>query len=546
MWVVTFKDTPVYWLHGSTTFTVGRRDTDIVILEDSSISRTHLSITVGKCPQSTLAVGVKPISTAQKALQPAPLTFADASKYGTVLSWDNPNNSNTKIEIKLKKETITSPPSVESLILHIGSHDAIFNVQWQPFFFLCDKSFLCDPRANLLLSKCGGIAVNAIDCCGKLEQLTYSLSESLFDSIFALITIDLAPTGIIFAALCLGKPIVGPQFLESIFSRLNPSVPLPDPAAEAFLPPVIHSFWNNTYKEFNSTSLTSMESLFKPNKERTRLFSQFFFVVVQECLYKELRGYLPLCRGDVIYDSCPIKEDACDIFFSKHSNRHLIILPVNTVLCENEKEIVPPAILQRLMENGMNIVSYLDIVKSVIFCDNLISRTVGRKEDRSSVLDDISMLGLRENRPAWRNRPSGAIVTLDTSSSPVVCLRPLPSLPCFQTARVIPPGSKSFRKQSCVPSESYVSFKDVVRIDSKDGRSPRPLTVDDDDLVPISVAQPRPVQERFNSIDTASHHKTHKKESTKKLRLSPSLRYTKTAPPIKDPEGSIFDIENLY
>ncbi|CAJ1986125.1 hypothetical protein conserved [Leishmania donovani] len=77
MWVVLFHDTPHFWLVGGESYRVGKANCHVVIQDDRSISRTHLTITVGL--QSSTA------ARDAKEWAPQPISLLDSSTYGTAI-----------------------------------------------------------------------------------------------------------------------------------------------------------------------------------------------------------------------------------------------------------------------------------------------------------------------------------------------------------------------------------------------------------------------------------------------------------------------------
>ncbi|KAI5689975.1 hypothetical protein MNV84_00681 [Leishmania braziliensis] len=77
MWVIFFQGTPHFWLIGGKSYRVGKKDCHIIIQDDRSISRTHLTITVG-LQLSTGAGGAGEWA-------PQPISLLDSSTYGTTI-----------------------------------------------------------------------------------------------------------------------------------------------------------------------------------------------------------------------------------------------------------------------------------------------------------------------------------------------------------------------------------------------------------------------------------------------------------------------------
>ncbi|KPI87627.1 hypothetical protein ABL78_3284 [Leptomonas seymouri] len=81
MWVIFFQDAPHFWLVGGEAYRVGTKDCHVVIRDDRSISRTHLTISVALPPSNSgVADGRRDKSTPST---PQPITLTDSSTYGT-------------------------------------------------------------------------------------------------------------------------------------------------------------------------------------------------------------------------------------------------------------------------------------------------------------------------------------------------------------------------------------------------------------------------------------------------------------------------------
>ncbi|KAG5486687.1 hypothetical protein LSCM1_07940 [Leishmania martiniquensis] len=77
MWVIFFDEAPHFWLIGGESYRVGKKDCHVIIQGDRSISRTHLTITVGlQSPTGASGPG---------EWAPQPISLLDSSTYGTAI-----------------------------------------------------------------------------------------------------------------------------------------------------------------------------------------------------------------------------------------------------------------------------------------------------------------------------------------------------------------------------------------------------------------------------------------------------------------------------
>ncbi|KAK7198023.1 hypothetical protein NESM_000757700 [Novymonas esmeraldas] len=82
MWIIFFNDTPHFWLIGGESYKVGKKDCHVIIHDDRSISRTHLTISVGLQPLPSPPEGG---GGAADLSTPQPITLLDSSTYGTAI-----------------------------------------------------------------------------------------------------------------------------------------------------------------------------------------------------------------------------------------------------------------------------------------------------------------------------------------------------------------------------------------------------------------------------------------------------------------------------
>ncbi|KPA83613.1 hypothetical protein ABB37_01886 [Leptomonas pyrrhocoris] len=85
MWVIFFHDTPHFWLIGGETYRVGKKDCHVVILDDRSISRVHLTLHVGLPPLDG-GPSEEERRDRSPSSTPQPITLTDSSTYGTAVA----------------------------------------------------------------------------------------------------------------------------------------------------------------------------------------------------------------------------------------------------------------------------------------------------------------------------------------------------------------------------------------------------------------------------------------------------------------------------
>ncbi|CUG88074.1 Hypothetical protein, putative [Bodo saltans] len=328
MWVLYFQGKSSYWLTGSRTYTIGRRDNDIVIVDDASISRVHVTIEIGAsvverldCSTPRLPVAMMSSSSQCSApsqqqrqhssqripQQPVLLTrpflrLTDTSKYGSSVllsstSTTTKQQGNGPTALKAS-ETFVVPSDIMSFELNLGTHGMSFHVVYEPFR-ICASNIqeMAMPSLEATIARLGFHLVSDPMHCDLL------------------MTDALEPTQDLVVALCGAKPIVLPAYMDAVLARKGCKVPLPDPADKRFLPP-LDPFWCqlggldhnikkssvSTYTNITDEAEEALHQLFLPKKERRYLFVDMAFVCIQQSLYDEVAQYLAAARGRAVFD----------------------------------------------------------------------------------------------------------------------------------------------------------------------------------------------------------------------------------------------------
>lgn len=500
MWVLIWDGKPSFWLLGGHSYTIGRKGTDIIISDDPSISRLHLTLHVG------LQLGSKP----------ATFRIVDSSKYGASLSVVDQvtalkpvitlsHDGTTEIECS---EFIEVPG--QKLVLNIGSHGAAFTIAWWPLpvYVLSGAD-----RAR-------GVAFEALQSVAQIVGVTFT--DSMEAAWICLVDPDplqaFMPSPAALSALCLAKPIVDKGYLDRIASRLTAKIPLPEPDVTFSLPAIIDSSWWDLIR-LSSGSCDMDRGLFCPKKERSSIFRDCVFVCFQTALFDELNLYVPSGKGRVVCD--PLEAEVTgDNFLHPWCARHQhhIVAVASSSLTANQARG-----LSVLRGFSLVIIEYADIVCSILQST--------RHPSLNAPFPSVPPLEIAIGRLSeqYHEVSAEAFIPMGTLQARLIASQ----LPCYRSASD-QPSCKRFQKQSIPLVTEYEPTEIVAPLVSE---ARRPIPAIDDDVV-ISAAM---------NLD---HQLLPQAQSSKK-RARP-MTLVKSAPPAqRTPQPvsgglGIFDVDNLY
>ena len=271
MWVLYFAGRPTYWLLSGATYHFGRKECEIVILDDASISRVHLDLEV-RLPLSTDEIevdeeqhgGVAAVATtptpsvaragvrpASRRPRPPPVVLTDRSKYGshvillgTQLSAQDPIE---KTQVALTKDVAYFPPSADcSLSIVLGTHGTRFDLKWEPVTFFLPRDDGEGGGAAQLLGFTKDdvfkLGLGIMTCGGLLSRKSTLPAD-------AVVANCIGATTSIVEILCAAKPIVSPTYLDECKSRMHCKIPPPDIAQLKFTPRNIDPFWIDLFSQ---------------------------------------------------------------------------------------------------------------------------------------------------------------------------------------------------------------------------------------------------------------------------------------------------------
>lgn len=553
MWILYWGGQPSFWLTGGAQYTVGRKATDVVIQDDPSISRVHVTITVGV----TAGPGT------------APLEIVESSKYGTHVECHGTTH-------KLASAVAWAPPATGTRIaVRVGTHGAELVCVWQATRVLLQQvpdSKLPDVRTNLQI-------------CGATE-----VASVLEADVVAVESLDPVPG--VLAAACMGRPIIDVAHFARVKARISPKVPPPAVDSSMALPGALHASWARIVGEPVAVSR------FLPTPERKTVFGGTTFVCVQPALHDELHTYVALAGGRVTLEHLPAVTRGASLAealrpFALRHRRHRVVF---TSLVD-----LDAAALEELRNMGLCAVDYTVLVKCIVLARHIdeVAPAPGLAEP-----SDGAMLAAAQPPSARRRRsesPVGARSVRELEDggadgeAAAVTAAPaaelfedllvagppkLPPYPCFADAGAARSGggggSKTFQKQrlaAAVPLEEVTA----VLPPAAQMVTSRVAAVDADDVVPahvnfdvpqadVIIGATRPKRARAGAAaaaattdldailgdTTAAPPQTARRQPRpggKRAAAStaaPSGAARTTAAAVAPQAGGIFDVDNLY
>ena len=534
MWIFSFRKSDVYWFHAGK-YTAGRKDSDILILDDMSISRIHLQM--------------------EWSPEAPSLRLTDTSKYGSKVTY---SLNGKPVEAKMNNSSHDLPCAAVDVELLVGNHDAIFQVRWKPLRLLINQGIHLLPADILRLKRCGCEILNAKFTDDPKKPLEFlNLSPTDFKNSVkeceAILSGCVEPTPLAIASLCAGKPFIGTQYFESVCARLGPKIPLLPTTDGVAFPKTIHRFWGTLLPGGTSEEPAPVPpSLFLPRLDRSRLMSLETFVVLNTALDQEGRQYIPLTGGHVASGELE-GEDQLRSFINRHGS-HTLLYHGDT-----------PSEVEQLVMDKLPSLSYQSLLGKILQCEGLERGRRSRAEPLFE--DDVSpkRQPMVAEPSIWRTNsaltavqstvePSdqtvddGEYMVFDPAGVPLS----MPSFPCFASVvsvrnNAVVNTQKVFRKQRIVPSSTIISFEEAERPRMDPTRTI--VSIDDDNIIPDHVAAPQAPAGRFNRFDTAVHHRVQRSAKRPRETAAPTrspARAPTPPPEAIDPALSIFAVDNLY
>nr|XP_039254089.1 nibrin-like [Styela clava] len=315
MWcLVTSSDSSQYLLPCNKDIIVGRKDADIVITGDSSVSRKHGMLRITHPPSNLKNPEAIPT-----------ITVTDSSKFGTFIT--RPGTE----KIKVNKTAILNPGD----FIQFGAQQSIFELQHIPLV-VTSSSLENDVKQRLKASilQIGGHFVDSWH-----HGVTHIVVEKIKLSIK------------VTQALVYGCHIVEPNYIWKI-SELLSKTKVTLPSAEQYLP------------ELGEPNLSAEFCSFKVNKQRRSVFSGRTFIYLCKKQLKRLEHTVLGGGGkNVLLNDSSVDDD-----FLSSSSTSVVHCDVNTdsIIASNaEYEHVQDV----LIENEQRFIQEHEIGLAVLYCD---------------------------------------------------------------------------------------------------------------------------------------------------------------------------------
>lgn len=308
MWVVFFNGVPSFWLLSGEVYRAGKKDCEVVIKDDRSISRTHVTFAIALNAAAATNSGATGAGSggaladddATQSVVP-PVTLTDSSTYGTKLFLGTPPLGENSAESPPVQEVgITGlqysrgvaanrlasasrkrsrseqesagpsssgcqqlpkdspyvvPATCTEFTLELGNHSARLRFAWVDLRAVVDG---VDPDLHTKLAhhlqRCGVQRVippkSQVD---PLERSSEAVAQCYRQCDF-LVTDRVRCCGGALAMLCRAAPIVRPSYFAAVADRASPQVPLPDPA---YHQPPLDSAWDALFVLAKSAARSS-------------------------------------------------------------------------------------------------------------------------------------------------------------------------------------------------------------------------------------------------------------------------------------------------
>ncbi|XP_064611382.1 nibrin-like [Liolophura sinensis] len=253
MWYIISASNPSvkYCLVVGKDITIGRKDADIVLATDPTVSRKHAVIQVSHAEANLSFPNRLPI-----------VTIKDESRYGT---WVNNTQLPPKGQIQLK----------DGDHVKFGSPKSIFMCVYEPLVISTSCLDTGQKRAvRKLVCKLGGHVVKDWQRdCSMLVMTSLSVTVKVVSAMVSL------------------KPIVTVDYLITLEKSLEENTDLPDPTE---FTPIL-----------NDPHLNTDEVCFKPNPARRKLFEGKSFIFLSNTQFTKLRLTVEMAGGTPLLQESP-------------------------------------------------------------------------------------------------------------------------------------------------------------------------------------------------------------------------------------------------
>lgn len=299
MWILTNQRKPEisYVLAPGTSYTIGRVNVNIAILDDASVSRNHGIFHVQKNSK---------ISTYESEViyQDLGSSFGSYVGEAAIISSETQDTATGQPSQKERLQKGEKATLVPNTRIRLGLLSTIFKLTWKPFVISC--SALKEKEKETIretLKKIGG---------GKQHRLTSDWCDDVTHLVMKEVTLTIKVAN----AMAKGVPIIKSDYLIDFLACQNTKQILPNP--EQYIPPL------------GESSLNPSEINLKVMKERQTLFKGKMFAFATQSQMSKVEQCIFYAGGQAIVFGAPDSRFNDPTIFEVPNN--LLISPEITAL----------------------------------------------------------------------------------------------------------------------------------------------------------------------------------------------------------------------
>ncbi|XP_011505562.1 PREDICTED: nibrin-like [Ceratosolen solmsi marchali] len=340
MWLLKDSDGRIRYLRPNTTVNVGRKQTDIVLENDSSISRAHATIVITlkdqmKISEESSKVIVKDIN----------------SKYGTTIIRNG-------IHIKVSTKGNELQPSD---LIKFGLQHHIFKVEYIHFITVISR-LSTDHKKKLksIMDSIGGIIIDYYD--ERCTHLTATTATS---------------TNKIISAIIAGIPIIDINYWMAVLNAIEVNNNLPDP--------------NLFILSLQDKGVNSQRVSLKPNPLRKIIFQEKKFIFFSAKTFAEYNGMIKEAGGKAELYTTNLKNISDDLFTDNN-----IIMQITDDSFTDDVAIFNAIIYEKMQEKKLRMIAETEIPLALVYVslDKFCNPKYHFKEliKRKSLVKDVSKI----------------------------------------------------------------------------------------------------------------------------------------------------------
>ncbi|OXU30807.1 hypothetical protein TSAR_010503 [Trichomalopsis sarcophagae] len=311
MWLLRDQNGKIRYLKPGKTYNVGRKQADIVLENDSSISRAH----------ATLTTTLKEQTRTSEVSSTCVVKDAN-SKYGTFIIRNN-------VQMKVPATGLEVEPNDR---VKFGLQQHIFIAEYIRFVSVISR-LNADHKKKLkdIMDNIGGIVIDCYD--DNCTHLTATTASS---------------TSKIISALIAGIPIVDINYWTSVLNAINADENLPNP--DSFTLPL------------QDKGINTQRVSLKPNPMRKTLFQGKTFVFFSEKTYKEYKKMIKDAGGKIELFKINTKSIQEDLFTDD-----TIIMQITTESASDELAAFDAMLYDKMQKKKLRMIAETEIPLAIVY-----------------------------------------------------------------------------------------------------------------------------------------------------------------------------------